>query len=124
MIDSYYLDSQIRDDFTCTKASYTHNNNNNTIDTRPQCTHTHDHISQQLDSLADIEQQHKLYTNEVDTSLFTSNASTQCAFNIIPMNLEMEAKNQTKKTSQNNTGIHSIVSINIETRWRCTYTVS
>ena len=24
VIDSYYLDSQIRDDFTCTKASYTH----------------------------------------------------------------------------------------------------
>ena len=61
MIDSYYLDSQIRDDFTCTKACYTYNNNNNILDTRPQCTHTYDHKSQQLDSLADIEQQHKLY---------------------------------------------------------------
>ena len=53
VIDSYYLDSQIRGDFTCTRACYT---------------------------------------------------STQCAFNIIPLNLE--AENQTEKTSQNNTGIH------------------
>ena len=106
VIDSYYLDSQIRDDFTCTKAYYTHNNNNDTLDTRPQCTHTYDHISQQLDSLADIEQQHKLYTNEVDASLFTSDTFTKCAFNIIPLNLEIEAENQTTKASQNNTDIH------------------
>ena len=65
VIDSYYLDNQIRGDFTCPKACYTHNNNNNTLDTRPQCTHTYDHISQQLDKLANMEQQHKLYTNEV-----------------------------------------------------------
>ena len=59
IIDSYYLDSQIRDDFTCTKACYTHNHDNNTLDTRPQYTHTYDHISQQLNSLADTEQQHR-----------------------------------------------------------------
>ena len=39
VIDSYYLDSQIRDDFTCTKVCYTHNNNNKTLDRRPQCTY-------------------------------------------------------------------------------------
>ena len=48
VIDSYYLDSQIRDDFTCTKACYAHNDDNNILETRPQCTHTYDHISQQL----------------------------------------------------------------------------
>ena len=106
IIDSCYLDSQIRDDFTCTKACYTHNHDNNTLDTRPQCTHTYDHISQQLNSLADIEQQHKVYTNEEDTSLFTSNISTQCTFNIISSTLETEAENHTEKTSQNNTSIH------------------
>ena len=82
-IDSYYLDSQIRDDFTCTKACYTHNYDNNTLDMRPQCTHTYD-ISQQLDSLADTEQQHKVYTSKEDASLFTSDISIQCTFNIIP----------------------------------------
>ena len=105
VIDSYYLDSQIRDDFTCTKACYTQNNTNNTLDTRPQCTHTYDHISQ-LDSLADTEQQHKVCTSEVNALLFTSDTSVQCAFNIIPSNLEMETDKQTKETPQNNTGIH------------------
>ena len=68
IIDSYYLGSQIRDDFTCTKACYVHNDTNNIPETRPQCTHTYDHISQQLDSLADTEQQHKIHASEVDAS--------------------------------------------------------
>ena len=41
-------------------------------------THTHDHISQQLNSLADTTQQHQVYTNEVDASLFTGDSSTLC----------------------------------------------
>ena len=45
VIHSYYLNSQIRDDFTCTKACYAHNDDNNIPETRPQCTHTYDHIS-------------------------------------------------------------------------------
>ena len=60
MIDSYYLDSQIRDDFTCTKACYTHDTTASTPDTNLQCTHTYDHISQQPDSLTDAEQQQML----------------------------------------------------------------
>ena len=106
IIGTYYLDSQIRDDFTCTKACYTHNHDNNTLDTRPQCTHTYDHISQQLDSLADTDQQYKVYTSEEEASLFTSDTSTQCAFNIIPSNLETDAENHTEKAFQNNTCIH------------------
>ena len=77
IIDSYYLDSQI-----------------DILDTRPQCTHTYDHISQQLNSLADTEKQHKVYM------------SIQCAFNIISSTLETKAENHTEKTSQSNTGIH------------------
>ena len=66
VIDSYYLDRQIRNDFTCTKACYTHNTTASTSDTNQQCTHTYDHISQQLDSLADAEQEQMLNTNEED----------------------------------------------------------
>ena len=106
IIDSYYLDSQIREDFTCTKACYTHNHDNNILDTRPQCTHTYDHISQQLNSLPDTDQQHKVYMSEEDASLFTSDTSAQFVLNIIPSTPEMEAENHTKKTSQNNTSIH------------------
>ena len=87
IIDSYYLNSQVKDDFTCTKACYTHDTTASTLDTNPQCTHTYDHISQQLDSLTDTVQQQMLYTNEADASLFTTDTSTQCAFNITPSNL-------------------------------------
>ena len=86
VIDSYYLVSQMRDYFQCTKAWYTHDTTTSTVDANPQCTHTYDNISQHLDSLADTEQQQTLYTNEVDASLFTSDTSTQCAFNITPSN--------------------------------------
>ena len=41
------------------------------VHANPQCTHTYDHISQQIESLADAEQQQMLYTNEMDSSLFT-----------------------------------------------------
>ena len=106
VIDSYYLDSQIRDDFTCTKASYTHNTTASTPDTNPQCTQTYDHISQQLDSLADEEQQQMLYTNKADASLFTTDTSTQFAFNITPSNLETESEKDMNDTPRNITGIH------------------
>ena len=106
VIDSYYLDSQIRDDFQCTKACYTHYTTASTVDTNPQCTHTYDHISQQLDSPADTKQQQMLYTNEADASLFTTDTSTQCAFNINPSNLETESQEDLNDSLHNNTGIH------------------
>ena len=64
VIDSYYLDSQIRDDFQCTKTCYTYDTTTGTMHSNPPCTHTCDHISQQLDSLADSTQQHTLYTKK------------------------------------------------------------
>ena len=106
VIDSYYLDSKIRDDFTCTKACYVYNDTNKILETRPQCTHTYDQISQQLDSLADTEQQHTVYTSKVNASLFTNDTSTQCAFNIIPKNTEAETNKPMEETPQNNTSIH------------------
>ena len=63
VIDSYYLDSQIRDDFQCTKTCYTHDTTAGIVYPNPPCTHTNNHISQQLDSLVDSKQQHTLYTN-------------------------------------------------------------
>ena len=68
--------------------------------------HTYNHISQQLDSLANTEQQCKVFISKVDASLFTSNTSTQCAFNIVPTNTEMETEKSMEETPQNNTGIH------------------
>ena len=75
-------------------------------DTNPQCTHTHDHISQQLDSLTNAEQQQTLYTDEVDASLFMTDTSTLCAFNITPLNLETGFGKDMKVSPQNNTDIN------------------
>ena len=47
-----------------------------------------------------------LYTNEADASLFATDTSTQCAFNITPSNLETESVEDMNATPQNNTGIH------------------
>ena len=41
----------------------------------------------------------------MDTSLFTSDTFTQCAFNIVPNNAEMETEKPMKEKPQNNTGI-------------------
>ena len=43
-----------------------------------------------LNSLADTEQQHHIYTSEMDASLFTSDTSTHCEFNIVPDSVVME----------------------------------
>ena len=106
VIDSYYLNSQIRDDFQCTKTCYTHDTTASTLYPNPPCTLTYDHISQQLDSLAETEQQQTVYTNEADASLFTTYTATPCAFNIIPSDLETEFLNDVHDHSHNNTGIH------------------
>ena len=58
--DSYYLDSQIRDDFQCTKTCYTYDTTAGTMHLNLPCKHTYDHISQQLDSLADSAQPHSV----------------------------------------------------------------
>ena len=106
VIDSYCLDSQIREDFQCTKTCYTHDTTAGTIYPNPPCTSTYGHISQQLDSLADSAQQHTLYTNEMDASLFTTDTATQCAFNMTPYNLDIGHSNDTPSHPNNNTNIH------------------
>ena len=46
------------------------------------CTHAYDHITQQINNLSNTIQQHKQHTMEESASLFTSNTTTNCDFNI------------------------------------------
>ena len=71
VIDSYYLDSQIKDDFTCNQNCHTNTQHEQHDQTLTPCTHAYDHITQHVDNLDDPIQQHTVYTNEVDASLFT-----------------------------------------------------
>ena len=47
-----------------------------------------------------------LYTNEADASLFTTDTSTPCAFNITPLDLEIESQKDIHDNHHNNTVIH------------------
>ena len=46
------------------------------------CTHAYDHITQHINNLEDPTQQHTFYTQEVDASLFTTDTTTLCDYNI------------------------------------------
>ena len=47
-----------------------------------------------------------LYTNEMDTSLFTTDTSTPCAFNITPSDFMTESQEDLHDHPHNNTRIH------------------
>ena len=82
VIDSYSLENQIKDGFSCNKDCY--NSSKNTIQTQmlTSCTHAYDHITQQINNLSDTTQQ-QLHTMEESASLFTSDTTTNCNFNIV-----------------------------------------
>ena len=63
------------------------------------CTHAYDHITQHIDNLEDPMQQHTVYTNEVDASLFTMDTTTPCdyiiSFDMPTLNNPQENKTNT-----------------------------
>ena len=81
-INSYYLDRQIKDDFTCNQNCHIRTQHLQQDQTLTPCTHTYDHITQNVDNLKDPMQQHTVYTNKVDASLFTMDTTTPCDYNI------------------------------------------
>ena len=72
IVESYHLDSQIKDDFQCDLDCYT------------QSTHiyTHIHIAQSIDDLRDPIQQNKLYLSKESALSFTDDTDTHCDYNI------------------------------------------
>ena len=107
VIDGYYLDSQIRDDFMCDQNCHIKTQHIQQDQTLTPCTHAYDHITQHIDNLEDPIQQHTVYTNEVDASLFTMDTTTPCDYNIsIDMsNLNNSYENKTNTIQSR--GIHS-----------------
>ena len=60
------------------------------------CIHAYDHITQHINNLEDPTQQHTVYTNEVDASLFTMDTTTPCYYNIstdMPNSNNLQEKN-------------------------------
>ena len=82
VINSYYLDSQIKDDFNCNQQCYTDIQQTQQEQQLTPCTHAYDHITQHIKNLDYHTQQNTLYTMEEDASIFTSDTATPRDYNI------------------------------------------
>ena len=72
--------------------------------TRPT---TNDHITHHINNLEDPTQQHTLYTQEVDASLFTTDTATICDYNITDNVLNSDTILESKSKITQPMGIHS-----------------
>ena len=108
IVDSYYLDGQIKDDFQCNHNCYSQHRDS-TIDNHSNtCTHDYHHITQSVQDLSDSTQQNILHSIEENSSLFTDDTATHCDFNIIGQNSDTENENDTNTHSMpKQPGIHS-----------------
>ena len=108
IVDSYYLDSQIKDDFQCDHDCYSQHRDL-TIDNHSNtCTHDYHHITQSVQDLSDSTQQNNLHSIEENASSFTDDTATPCDFNIIDQHSDTENANDTNTYyTPNHTGIHS-----------------
>ena len=108
IVDSYYSDSQIKDDFHCDQDFYTHQQETPMDDHSISCTHAYNHIVQQIQDLSDSTQQHTLHSMEENASLFTNDSATFCHFNITNQNSDTDNTNDTNiSNAPKQLGIHS-----------------
>ena len=107
VIDSYYLDSQIKDDFMCDQNCHTKTQYKQQDQTITPGTHANDHITQHIDNLEDPTQQHIVYTHEVDASLFTTDTTTPYDYNITTDLLNLDNPQESKAHMTQPMGIHS-----------------
>ena len=108
IVDSYYLDSQIKDDLQCKHNCYTHQQESTVDDHSISCTYAYNHIVQHIQDLSDSTQQHTLHSMEENTSLFTDDAATPCEFNITNQNSVTENTNDTSiPHTPKQSGIHA-----------------
>ena len=82
LVESYHLDSQIKDDFKCDQDCYIQNSELTKDDHLNICTHDYQHIAQNIDNLSDNTQQNNLYSREDSTSSFTDDTDTHCDYSI------------------------------------------
>ena len=82
VISSYYLHSEIKDNFHCDPNCYSHNQSSNHSQNITSCTHAYHHIAQHIHDLDSTGQQQQLHDMEEDTSLFTTDTGTTCDLNI------------------------------------------
>ena len=108
IVESYYLDSQIKDDFQCDQDCHTNQKESTVDDHSISFTHAYDHIVQQIQDLSDSTQQHTLHSMEENASSFTNDSATPCDFNITNQNSITDNTNDTNTPhALKQLGIHS-----------------
>ena len=95
LVESYYLDSQIRDDFQCNQDCYTQYSELTKDDHPNICTHNYQHIAQNIKDLSDNTQQSNLYSSKESASLFTDDTDMHCDYNISNHTPDTENANDT-----------------------------
>ena len=90
IVDSYYLDSQIKDDFQCDYDCYSQHRDPMTDNYSNACTHDYHQITQSVQDLTDSTQQNTLHSLEGNASSFTDDTDTHCDFSIIDHTLDTE----------------------------------
>ena len=78
IVDSYYLDSQIKDDFQYNHNCYSQHRDLTIDDYSNTCTHDYHHITQSVQDLSDSTQQNTLHSIEENASLFADDTATHC----------------------------------------------
>ena len=99
-VESYHLDSQIKDDFQCDPDCYTQTGQPTKDDHPYICTHDYQHIAQNIDDLADPTQQNKLYLSEDSTLSFTDDTDMQCDYSISAHTPDIPNTNDTQVSCQ------------------------
>ena len=95
IVDSYYLDSQIKDDFQCDPDCYLQHRDLTIEDYSNTCTHDYHHITQRVQDLSDSTQQNYLHSIEENMSSFADDTATPCDFNITDQHSDTENANDT-----------------------------
>ena len=95
IVDSYYLDSQIKDDFQCNQDCYSQHRDLTNDDHPNICPHDYHHIMQNIQDLTDNTQQNNLYSMEEHTSSFTDDTDTHCDYSISDHTSDTENVNET-----------------------------
>ena len=108
IVESYHLDSQIKDDFQCDPDCYTQMSQWKKDDNPIICTHDYQHIAQNIDDLNDPIQQNKLYLNKESTLTFTDDNNKQCDCNISAHTPDISNTNENHSSlTQIHTATHS-----------------
>ena len=90
IVDSYYLGSQIKDDFQCDHDCYSQYRDPMSDNYSNACTHDYHHITQSIQDLTDSTQQNTLHSMEENASSFADNTDTRCDFSITDHTLDTE----------------------------------